>query len=107
MTLETDPIALRKLVLARRLYQHGLRQPTDSSDIGRIVAVISFDLAAETAMKAAVSALETAKAPSDTFTGLVQQTNQAMTAAGLPDLPNRAQLLYVHGIRNEAQHRGR
>jgi hypothetical protein len=71
------------------------------------MAVIGFDIANETALKTTITALDTSKQPSDHFQGLVQQSNELLTKAGLGSVPDQARVQQVHTIRNDAQHKAR
>jgi hypothetical protein len=75
--------------------------------VSRILAVVGFDLAVETAMKAAVIALQKAKAPARDFPGVLQQCEALFADAGLGGFPDRANVLHVHDVRNDAQHKAR
>src|SRR5687768_14994346 len=106
MSVTPDAITLKRLVLVKQLYQHALVQSTTLRSYTRkIMAVVGFDLAIETALKAVVYALEQSKAPQDRFVDLVTQSNDLLVAANFSPLPDRANILHVHRTRNDAQHK--
>lgn len=108
MPIEVDPITRRKLTLVKQLYEQGVVQSASQhSLIGRIMSVIAFDLAIETALKALVACLDASKSPLDTFQGLIQQCEALLETAGYGSLPDRANIQYVHSVRNDAQHKAR
>ncbi len=104
--LPIDQITQRKLFLVRQLYQHSeIQSLADRGPVNRIMAVIGFDLAIETALKAVVSALETKEQPDKTFDSLIQQANTKLTKAGFSSLPDEGTIRRVHDTRNHAQHK--
>ena len=107
MTQPPDPITNRKMVIAKQLYQRGIAEPTNGHPVSRLLAVIEFDLASETIIKAVVSSLGAVRSLSESFPGLIEQCENCLNNNGPGSLSNRNNLLYVHSIRNEAQHRAR
>jgi hypothetical protein len=102
-----DLIAHRKLVLVKQLFQHAIVQSHHYSTPSRILAIITFDLASETLLKAVVGSLDPSKQPSDDFNGLIQQAEQLLkktSAAAIADLPK---IRHVHSLRNDAQHKAK
>jgi hypothetical protein len=72
MTITLDSASRKKLVLAKQLYQQSLRQSAAHTSImDRIMAVIGFDLAIETALKAAAIAMDPALKPKALFKTLL------------------------------------
>lgn len=105
MALVLDPITRKKLVLAKQLYQRALVQSAAShSSASRLLTVVIFDLSAETALKAAIRAVNPAKTPPDNFDAVIQQANDAFSKAGVGAVPDEMNIRNVHGIRNRAQH---
>jgi hypothetical protein len=103
-----DPITQRKLVLLRQLFQRAVVEAErTTSSVSRILAVIGFDLSTETALKAVVASLQTARPPAQEFSAVLNQCDDALSKSGLPPVPDRANVLHVHAIRNDAQHRAR
>ncbi len=106
MAIAVDAISQRKLVLVKQLYQIALNQSDlHHSIINRITSIIGFDLTVETLLKTVVAALDQNKPPADQFNGLLDQCERLLAANTLPPLPYRAQILYVHSVRNDAQHK--
>ena len=104
----TTAIARKRLVLVRQLYQRAaVEAERSTSMVSRMMAVIGFDLATETALKAVVAELESHRPPTDDFNGAIQQCEAALEKAELGLLADRANLFHVHGIRNDAQHKAR
>jgi hypothetical protein len=108
MTISVDPITRKKLIIIKQLYQNALIQSASHQVlINRLLSVIGFDLAVETLLRTIVGALDPSKTPSDGFPGLVQQSETALTSAGYKPLPDKANIQYVHSIRNDAQHKAK
>lgn len=108
MPIRVDPITHKKLILVKQLYQQAVVQSASQhSIVGRIMSVIGFDLAVETVLKAVVGSLEPSKVPSDGFQGLVQQAEALLVKASCNPVPDRANIQYVHSIRNDAQHKAK
>ncbi len=108
MTVLVDSITHKRLILVKQLYQHAVVQSASQhSTISRILSVIGFDLAVETVLKAMVSSLEPSKAPANSFQGLVQQGDRLLATAGYSPVPDKANIQYVHSIRNDAQHKAK
>ena len=104
--LPIDQVIQRKLLLVKQLYQHAeIQSFTNRGAVNRIMAVIGFDLAIETALKVVVSALETKDQPDKVFDGLVQQANDKLMKAGFPSVPDEGTIRRVHDTRNHAQHK--
>lgn len=107
MSVTADAITIRKLALAKQLYQHAVTQASHDTLTARILSVLSFDLATETLMRAAVASLDPARTPADGFASLIQQLDSLLGTASLGSLPDRGNVIHVHSIRNDAQHRAR
>ena len=108
MTQPPDSITNIKLAIAKQLYQIGEAKSGPSQPaLNRLLEIIEFDLASETVLKAVVSWLYARRSPTDGFPGLIDQCDQLMSSKGLSPIPNRGNLLYVHSIRNDAQHKAR
>jgi hypothetical protein len=106
--ISIDPITFKRLILVKQLYQHAVVQASSQIIvIGRIMAVIGFDLTVETALKAVVSSLDSSKTPSDAFQSLVQQADDLLSKSGYNPVPDRANILHVHSVRNDAQHKAK
>jgi len=107
MATSPDPIAHRKLALSKQLYQHAVNQAARHAVGSRVLAIIAFDLATETLLRTVVTSLAPDKTPADGFSGLLQQVESVLAGAGLGALPDKANILHVHGFRNDAQHKAR
>src|SRR3989304_3179871 len=108
MPVAVDEITRKKLILVKQMYQQGVFQATrQGSRVGKVMSVVAFDLAIETVLKAAIGALDTSKLPSETFEGLIQQVDALLSTAGLPPVPDKANIRHIHSLRNDAQHKGK
>ncbi len=108
MTIPTDPITRKKLILVKQLYQQAVIQSASPhSIIGRMMSIIEFDLASETVLRALVIALDSSKTPADGFQSLVQQVDDLLSKAGMGQIPDKANILHVRSIRNDAQHKAK
>ena len=75
--------------------------------MSRIIAVVTFDLATETILKAVFSSLNPSKNPEKEFQGLVSSVESSLTPIGLSSLPDKVQIQHVRSIRNDAQHKAK
>lgn len=108
MPVPIDPITRRKLILVKQLYQQAVVQSASQhSIISRIISVIGFDLAVETVLKAIVGSLDPSKTPADGFQRLIQQCDSLLAAASCNPIPDKANIQYIHWIRNDAQHKAK
>src|SRR5258708_2178365 len=103
-----DEITYKKLVLVKQLYQRAIvGSQSGYSAPDRILVVIIFDLACETAIKAIITSLDSTKTPDEKFQSLIDQADSILSKNGMADLPNKAQIRHVHAIRNDAQHKAK
>jgi hypothetical protein len=108
MTVPLDEITRRKLILVRQIYQRAMVQSEIlHSDFDRIMSLIAFDLASETVLKAVVGTLEPSKTADKDFQAIVQQADALLLKKGLPEVPDKAKIQHVHGLRNDAQHKAK
>lgn len=108
MTITVDPITRKKLIIVKQLYQNAIKQSASQhSTIDRLLSVIGFDLSIETLLRAIVGSLDSAKSPADGFQGLVQQCDNLLTGNGINAIPDKANIQYIHSIRNDAQHKAK
>lgn len=108
MTISVDPITRKKLIIVKQLYQNTIRQSASQhSTIDRLLSVIGFDLAIETLLRAIVGSLDSSKSPADGFQGLVQQCDNLLVGNGISAIPDKANIQYIHSIRNDAQHKAK
>jgi hypothetical protein len=107
MSIPANPITFKKLVVAKQLYNQSVAQAQNHfSVVNRITAVIGFDLAIETVLKAAVLDLEPTKTAQDFSQHLIQKCEDALKKVGLA-LPDKGNINRVRKIRNDAQHEAR
>jgi len=108
MPIPIDAITRKKLILVKQLYQQAVVQSASQhSIISRILAIIGFDLAIETVLRAIVGSLDPSKTPADGFQGLIQQCDSLLAAAGCNPIPDKANIQHIHSIRNDAQHKAK
>jgi hypothetical protein len=108
MPLPLDPVTLKKLALVKQIYQQAYLQSTARpSPVSRIIAIVTFDLATETVLKAVVSALEPSKNPEKLFQPLLQSADSLLASKGFPPVPDQVQIQHVHSLRNDAQHKAK
>lgn len=108
MTISIDPITRKKLIIVKQLYQNAMIQSASHhSIIDRLLSVIGFDLTIETVLRAIVGSLDSSKSPSDGFQGLVQQCDTLLSGSGHNPIPDKANIQYIHSIRNDAQHKAK
>jgi hypothetical protein len=107
MTVTADIITARKLAIVRRVYLEGTRQRAKATPVSRLLAVIHYDLAIETALKAAIRALDPAAPLKSDLAELVTAAEGALAKHTLGNVPRAASIKQVRIIRNAAQHEGR
>jgi len=107
MIAPLDVITRKKLILVKQIYQRALIQSQSAhSFVDRLLAVVGFDLANETLLKAVVSVLNPSARLANDFQGVFTQAETELTARAVT-LPNRNQIKHVRNLRNDAQHRAR
>lgn len=105
--MATDPITLRKLVLTKLIYNEALlASQAKQSVIKRTMAVIGFDLAVETVLKAVITDADPSAKVERDFPVVVQQVDGILSQRN-QELLGRRSILYVHKIRNDTQHEAR
>jgi len=108
MPIAIDAITHKKLVLVKQLYHQAvIHTRSPSGIVARIIGLICFDLSIETALKIAVSCLDSSKTPADSFQGLIQQCETLMTTSSLGYIPDKANIQHIHSLRNDAQHKAK
>src|SRR5262245_21298297 len=106
MPIPLDPVTMKKLALVKQLYQQAyLQSMARSSPVSRIIAVVTFDLATETALKVVFSALNLGRNQDKAFQSLINSIDSALPSIGIASVPDKAQIQHVHSIRNDAQHK--
>lgn len=107
MLISLDAITHKKLILVKQMYLRAVAQSQSSHNfVDRIFAVIGFDLANETALKAVVSALSPTGNSSDTFQGVMNQAENEFTSRSLI-FPDKVKAQHVRNLRNDAQHKAK
>lgn len=108
MTISVDPITRKKLIIVKQLYQNAIIQSASHHNItNRLLSVIGFDLAIETVLRTIIGSLDSSKKPAGGFQGLVQQGDTVLLSAGYNPIPDKANIQYIHSIRNDAQHKAK
>ncbi|MCE9653247.1 MAG: hypothetical protein K8Q89_09400 [Nitrosarchaeum sp.] len=107
MPISTDSVNLKKLALSKQIFQRGLIHSQSEANVDKLMAVILFDLSTETVLNAVVTSIDSSKSPSDGFPSLLNQVESLLTSTSLGNIPDRANILRVHNIRNDAQHDAR
>jgi hypothetical protein len=107
VAVKPDPNATRKLGIAKQLYVVGSQDRATGTPISRLLAVVHFDMAIETAVKTAIRSLDPRASTKGDFPDVATRLATALEKASLGDLPQAAGILHVHDIRNAAQHEGR
>ncbi len=108
MSLHADAITHRKLVLVKNLYRRAVAQSAnDHSSLDRMFSVLTFDLAIETLLKAALASLNPSTALPSELNTLIQKCDAALSNADLPVVPDTRQVQDVRKVRNAVQHEAR
>ncbi len=106
--LTLDPIARKRLVIAKQVYQKAVGSVGYRASVSdRILAILEFDFSIETALKTVVYALQKDKVPAKEFQALVQQCNDVLAKNNYAPLPDVIHIQYVHEFRNDAQHKAK
>lgn len=107
MPVALDLITHKALILIKQIYQRAVIQSgSHHSDVDRILSLISFDLANETLLKNAITAVDSrAKITSD-LNDLIQLADRVFAAAvpTIPPVPDAQKVRRVRRIRNGAMH---
>jgi hypothetical protein len=103
--LPFDSPSLKRMTLVKQLYQRGLDQSRSLKTVDKIISVVLFDLAIETALKAVIAALEPGKNPPRDYPQTFSDAESLMTKVNQQSLPYKAEISNVHTVRNGVQHR--
>jgi hypothetical protein len=107
MILPLDVVTRKKLILVKQIYQRALIQSkAKHSPVDRIFAVVGFDLANETILKAVVAALNPTKQPANDFQSIVNQAESELNTRGT-SIPDKVKIQHVRSLRNDAQHKAK
>lgn len=105
MTLHLDDRAIRRLAVVRQIFLTAERAARDRGNpVAGMMAVVGFDLAIETLLKAFVAAADTEPRKERTIHEILKKCDSLLESKGLPALPLRAHVLQVHTSRNSVQH---
>lgn len=108
MIISLDLITRKKLILVKQIYQRAvILAQTKHNNADRIFALVAFDLANETVLKAVVSALNPAKNPANDFPGIVSQAENEIAAKSTLSIPDKVKIQHVRTLRNDAQHKAK
>jgi len=103
-----DDISRRSLVTSRLLFSQAVLFAERGSVADSILAVVTLDLANETVLGLAISSLDSSTESPDRrpYPQKVQRLADILGARGFA-FPYKPQILRVHDIRNDAQHRAK
>lgn len=102
--IELDEVSRKALVTAKLLFNQGLLFAHRGSITDSILGVITLDLATETVLGAAITALSGGNQKQEaSFPAKVTQLEKLLDET----FPNKSQILRVHELRNDAQHRAK
>src|SRR5688572_8219320 len=97
----------KKLIIVKQIYQRALTQTKFTHrDVDRMLAVIGFDLANETILKAVAVELNNTIKLKRYFNEVIEQINVELSKIGKPIL-DTTKIGKVHDIRNATQHHAR
>jgi hypothetical protein len=104
-----DSVARQRVMLVRRsLTQAAADAGAPHDDMARVSAVVLFDFAVESMLKAALEAVRSsAGQPGRGFIGVLDALDHGLTTAVGRGMTSRHQALALHRIRNAAQHEAR
>lgn len=104
MLVPLDTITRKKLILVKQIYQRALIQSQFThSVVDRMLAVIGFDLANETLLKAVAVAVNPAIDLKRYFLDVIQQVDNELTKKG-SKLLGVSKIRRIHNKRNTTQH---
>jgi len=106
-TTKIDDVSYKRLVLVKQIFDRSNVQPTHSY-AERILVLIGYDLANETALKAVISSLSTKQPNKDhNFGQIISEAAKILDERGLDTIPYQANLMKVRTLRNSSQHDAR
>jgi hypothetical protein len=98
----------RRLVVAKQLYQEAIVSAAVESAVGRMLAIISLDMAAETLVKTVIlSANPRERTDRKNFQELVSEADRLAQSQGVGALPYKTEVLSCRSVRNAVQHDAR
>lgn len=107
MSIPLDLITQRNLILVKQIYQRAVVQSSSHhSDVDRILSLISFDLANETLLKNAITAVDSRAKIISELNELIKTADDVFRNAVPPILPvpDAQKIRRVRKIRNAAMH---
>src|SRR6266540_4582237 len=106
---EPSQLARRRLRIAQQAFRSADGLATAGvSDADRVAAVVQFDFAVETVLRALLYEARSPKAHVEGFRELLNATRESLKGGDVvDDVPGRAGLQQLRGIRNAAQHEAR
>jgi len=107
MLVTLDLITQKKLILVKQIYQRALIQSQFTHRIvDRMLAIVGFDFANETVLKAIAVALNNTIALERNFPKVINQVNVELNNKNEPSL-DTTKIQHVHDVRNATQHHAR
>ncbi len=107
MPVSLDIIIHKNLILIKQIYQRAVVQSASlHSDVDRILSLISFDLANETLLKNAITAVDSRAEIVSNLKTLIKTANDVFSKSipSIPPVPDAQKLRRVRDIRNGAMH---
>lgn len=107
MTVSLDLITHKNLILIKQIYQRAVVQSaSEHSDVDRVLALISFDLANETLLKRAITAVDSRAKVVSELSELIRTADDVFGKAtpSIPPVPDAQKVRRVRRIRNAAMH---
>lgn len=107
MSVPLDLITQRNLILVKQIYQRAVVQSASHhSDVDRILSLISFDLANETLLKNAITAVDSRAKIISELNELIKTADEVFRNAvpPIPPVPDAQKIRRVRKIRNAAMH---
>jgi hypothetical protein len=107
MAVQLDLITHKKLILIKQIYQRAeVQSASQHSDVDRILSLIGFDLANETLLKNAITAVDSTAEIISNIKSLIKTANSVFAIASpqIPPVPDAQKIRRVRDIRNGAMH---
>ncbi|MFI0606705.1 MAG: hypothetical protein ACH37Z_02300 [Anaerolineae bacterium] len=108
MTLPLDDRSTRRLTIVRQLFLTAEVAARDRGNpVAGMIAIVGFDLAAESLLKALLASASPGHSYDITFPDLLKKCDVLLTQQGLPALSVGPRLYHLHKVRNGVQHDAR
>lgn len=101
-----DDLSYKKLVLVKQIFDRSVNQ-TSLNYAERLLILIGYDLANETALKTVISSLSTKPFKDRNFSDIVKEAESVLSVKGLRPVPDEANIWNVRNRRNSSQHDAR